>query len=412
MRKFITLLSTLVFVSMLLAACAGEETATSAPATDIPQMTEEPTLDATEEPLGTETVAPTEEGTPGAGIPVTGEDDPSRISNQLDYDVWNQNGEQIGEVNDMILDLDNEMVTYVIVGTGGFLEIGERDILVPWESLMLSTEGGDATGGDQFAFILQSDQEMFENAPDWDVNTLLPPMGEPAADWDAEIRSFWEGGVVPVEPGTDGTATGTAPDATVNPNMTATVGPDTTGTTAAPGTGDGTTADLQGVILATELLGSNITVGADGTVTGTQGLPQDLGTPAAPGTPAAGTAMPDATATLSTDPGTTTTGQVSNATVDDVIVDIDTGDILYIVLNAAFDDGDRWIPVPLTQFLWDAANGAFALDADQTMLQGAPSFVDGQYPDTTMEAWDTEFSTYWQSGGAGGGTGTDATATP
>jgi hypothetical protein len=110
MRKIIILLSTLTLVSLLLVACGAEETSTVVPRTDIPPMTEEPT---TEVPLETETVMPTEEGTPDAGIPVTGEEDPSRLSNQLDYDVWNREGEQIGEVNDMIVDLDNSRVSYV-----------------------------------------------------------------------------------------------------------------------------------------------------------------------------------------------------------------------------------------------------------------------------------------------------------
>ncbi|HSB00215.1 MAG TPA: PRC-barrel domain-containing protein, partial [Anaerolineales bacterium] len=187
MRKITILLSTLVLAAMLLVACGGEESSTGAPSTSIATM-EEPTSAATSTeaaPAGTGTVSPTE-GTPG--VPVTGEENPSRISNQLDYNVWNQDGEQIGEVNDMVLDLDDARVSYVIVGTGGFLELGERDILVPWDSLQLQTEGGDMTGGEQNAFILQTDQDVFANAPDVDVNTILPALGEPAADWDLEIR--------------------------------------------------------------------------------------------------------------------------------------------------------------------------------------------------------------------------------
>jgi hypothetical protein len=103
---------------------------------------------------------------------------------------------------------------------------------------------------------------------------------------------------------------------------------------------------------------------------------------------------------------------VTDATVDDVIVDIDTGDILYIVLNAVFDDGERWVPVPLNQFGWDAANGAFVLNVDQATFASAPSLVDGQYPDTTVEGWDAEFSTFWQDGGTGTDTETEPTATP
>lgn len=419
MRKIMMLLSTLALISMLLVACAGEATETSAPATDFPTL-EEPTVGATEEPVGTATGAATEEGTPVGGIPVTGEEDPSRLSNQLDYNVWNQNGEQIGEVNDMIVDLDNTRISYVIVGTGGFLEIGERDILVPWNSLTLQTEGGDMTGGEQFAFILQADQQLFENALDFDVSTGLPEMGQPAGDWDADLRNYWEGGVVPAgtpatgELGTPATGTGTdtgtgTPDAGTGTTATqGAVGTADANATAQHGTGETVTGELQGVVLASELLGSTVTVGAGGEV-----MPgTDMNTPDATNgntNGAVGTGTPDATnsngnantndAQGTPAAGTDTTGlqgDVTTGTIDDVLVDVNTGDILYIVLNATFPDGDRWIPVPLSQFQWDANNASFVLDTDQAMLNEAPFFPEGQYPSTLEDGWDADYSIYWQ----------------
>src|SRR5688500_11292297 len=125
MRKISIVLTTLVVAAMLLTACGGDETSTTVPGTDVPQVTLEAT--ATEEgPLATETVSATDTTTT-PDVAVTGEEGPARLSNQLDFDVWNQDGEQIGEVNDMILDLDNTRISYVIVGTGGFLEIGEKE---------------------------------------------------------------------------------------------------------------------------------------------------------------------------------------------------------------------------------------------------------------------------------------------
>ena len=69
--------------------------------------------------------------------------------------------------------------------------------------------------------------------------------------------------------------------------------------------------------------------------------------------------------------------------IDDVIVDTESGDLLYFVTNSTFDDGDRWIPIPLSAFQWDAGNEAFILNADAAVLQEAPSFQEGQFPDTT-----------------------------
>jgi sporulation protein YlmC with PRC-barrel domain len=372
MKKISIFLSLLLMVSMLLTACGAEETSTSVPSTNVPPITAEVT-NTGEAPSGTETTA-TADTTTTPEVPVTGGEDPSRVSNQLDFDVWNQDGEQVGEVEDMILDLDNSRIAYVIVGTGGFLELGEKEVLVPWNSLQLQTEPGDTTGG-QNAFVLQTDQDSFNNAPDVDLDAVLPEMGTPAGDWDTDIRNYWESGTLPAT---------AAPDATA--------APETTATAPAEGTVTGT-ADVQGVVLASDVLGSNITLSPGQGEGAGQGTGQSQGQ----ATATAGTDATQATATV--DPGQGSGQGVGNfnGTIDDLIVDIDTGDIRYIVVDAAFDDGERWIPIPLSFFQWDTNNGAFALNVNPAMLQDAPFFQDGQYPDMTVEGWDSDFNSFWQN---------------
>jgi sporulation protein YlmC with PRC-barrel domain len=467
MRKFSILLSILVLAAMVLAACGGEETATNLPSTEVPQITAEVTATATE----AATEVPTDEATGTPGVPVTGELDPARLSNQLDFTVWSQDGEQIGEVDDMVLDLDNTRVAYVVVGTGGFLDLGEREILVPWDSLQLQTGTGDTTGGQQNAFILKDDLDMFRKAPDFDLTANLPQMGQPASDWDVDIRNYWEGGGTGTGQATEpaatsgaGTGTGQATATTAAGGTglaTATTGAGTgaalatatsgagTGAgqataTADTGTGtrEGTTA-LQGVVLASEILGSTVNLSAAGTGTGmgqatepaaTSGAGTGIGqatatagtggtgtgqatatagtggtgTGQATATAGTGTGAGQATATVAT-VGTETDQAPTTATVEDMIVDTDAGDILYVVLNVAFMDAERWIPVPLSMFQWDDSMQGFAFSGDATMLQGAPFFEDGQFPDTTAPDWNSEFDTFWQTSGAGG-SGTDSGA--
>jgi sporulation protein YlmC with PRC-barrel domain len=316
------------------------------------------------------------------GVPVTGEVSPARLSNQLDFDVWNQNGEQIGEVNDMVVDLDNSMISYVIVGVGGFLEIGEKDVLVPWSSLSLETSSGDMTGGKQNAFIFQGDQELFNNAPDIDVSEILPDRGATADDWDADIRKYWETGVVPAT---------AAPEATADPAVTATASPEATAVPETTTIPEGTTGSaLQGVMLASDLLDSDITVGTSGDVEG--GSTVDA--TAMPDSTA--TAIPDVTATAATDAVDTVQENV-NAEIDDAIVAVDTGEIRYIIIDADFDNGERLIPVPLNFLLWHADDDAFSLNLDPAALRDAPSFPDGEYPDMTVDDWGSDFDAYWQN---------------
>jgi sporulation protein YlmC with PRC-barrel domain len=404
-------MSTLLIISLLLAACGAEETSTALPTGDVPPITAEVTMtgEATSE-------TPDVDLTTTPAVPVTGENDPSRLSNLLDFDVWNQNGEQLGEVDDMVLDLDNTNISYVIVGTGGFLDLGEKDILIPWSSLELQTP---VTGGQENAFVLLADNDMLENAPDFDVDANLPGVGQPAENWDVDIRNFWEGGVVP-EATQVGTGSATpAADTTTVPEMTATTttgSATATSSTSSAGTGTGQADKLQGVMLASDLLGSTLTIGNQGGEG--QGVGQATVMPEATATTdTASTAMPDATATASTGTGAgvgTGTGGPTSATIEDAIVDPDTGEILFLVLNSLFDDGERWIPVPLSTLRWDMTNESFLFVANANALQNAPFFEADQFPDTTAEGWDSEFDTFWQNNGGTGTTegGAVATATP
>jgi sporulation protein YlmC with PRC-barrel domain len=48
----------------------------------------------------------------------------------LGKDVYNDAGDKVGEINDLIVTPDKAL-SYAIVGVGGFLGVGERDIAVP-----------------------------------------------------------------------------------------------------------------------------------------------------------------------------------------------------------------------------------------------------------------------------------------
>ena len=383
MRKISVILTTLVLAAMLLVACGAEETSTSGttPSPEVPPVTADTT--ATDDGMSlTETVVPSTDTTTTPEIPLTGEEDPSRITNQLDFTVWNQNGEEIGEVEDMVLDLDNTRVAYVIVGTGGFLELGEREVLVPWNSLEVQSGAGDTTGGESNAFILQSDQEIFNNSPDVDLGAILPEVGQPANDWDAEIRAYWESGVVPSTPDAA---------ATIDPNLTATSAPAEATPEATAGATD-STATLEGVVLASDVLGESIHL-SPGQGQGQESNNSGAGTGQETATPA----TEQATATVDPNQGS---GQgVGNfeGTLDDIIVDIATGDILYLVVSTTLNDDERWIPVPLLFFQWDSENSELLLNVNPAAISDAPFFLEDEFPNTSVEGWSADFDTFWDS---------------
>ena len=48
----------------------------------------------------------------------------------LGKDVYNDTGDKIGEINDLIV-APNKSVSYAIIGVGGFLGVGDHEVAVP-----------------------------------------------------------------------------------------------------------------------------------------------------------------------------------------------------------------------------------------------------------------------------------------
>ena len=91
------------------------------------------------------------------------------VETEMDTDARVADGaetewDDIGEINDIIVTQDGD-VRAVILGVGGFLGMGEKDISVSMDSIKVVQEEGDA--GDRFLVVTTS-KEMLENAPAFD----------------------------------------------------------------------------------------------------------------------------------------------------------------------------------------------------------------------------------------------------
>jgi sporulation protein YlmC with PRC-barrel domain len=64
--------------------------------------------------------------------------------NLLGLDVVNAEGETIGEIDNVVIDADGQ-VRHVIVGVGGFLGLGEKNVALPWDQIVLSADGESVT---------------------------------------------------------------------------------------------------------------------------------------------------------------------------------------------------------------------------------------------------------------------------
>jgi sporulation protein YlmC with PRC-barrel domain len=73
--------------------------------------------------------------------------------------VVNYKGEDLGDVKDIVLDLESGNVAYAVISYGGFLGIGDKYFAVPWDALHLENDD---------KIVLNVDKETMENSPGFD----------------------------------------------------------------------------------------------------------------------------------------------------------------------------------------------------------------------------------------------------
>jgi sporulation protein YlmC with PRC-barrel domain len=81
--------------------------------------------------------------------------------------VYTATDENIGDINDMIFD-DKGAIQAVVVGVGGFLGMGEKDVALPLEKIRLTKDENNA-----LKLTIQASREELENAPAFDKTLFV-----------------------------------------------------------------------------------------------------------------------------------------------------------------------------------------------------------------------------------------------
>jgi hypothetical protein len=79
-------------------------------------------------------------------------------SNFLNHPVYGPKDEKLGKITDLIIDGEGEAVA-VIVGVGGFLGIGEKDVAITFKALTPKTKNGSSY------LTIDVTKEALKNAP-------------------------------------------------------------------------------------------------------------------------------------------------------------------------------------------------------------------------------------------------------
>jgi sporulation protein YlmC with PRC-barrel domain len=120
-----------------------------------------PSVPATKAPdQSSETATPT---TPSESAQFLDEQKPDDwlASTLIDKPAVNSQGETIGDVNDLVTDRNGKVIA-ALIGVGGFLGIGEKDVAVRFEDLKLSRDKND-----NVKVTVNISKDMLASAPDY-----------------------------------------------------------------------------------------------------------------------------------------------------------------------------------------------------------------------------------------------------
>lgn len=98
--------------------------------------------------------------------------------------VRNAAGEDLGKLDELMVDIPSGKIAYAVLSFGGVLGIGNKLFAVPWNALTVDE--------DQKCLILNAEKKTLENAPGFDKDNW-PDMAD--TTWGSEVSRFY--GVTP-----------------------------------------------------------------------------------------------------------------------------------------------------------------------------------------------------------------------
>ncbi|MBC7726097.1 MAG: PRC-barrel domain-containing protein [Microbacteriaceae bacterium] len=100
----------------------------------------------------------------------------------LGNDVYNNEGQDLGDIREFMVDMASGRTEYAVLSFGGVLGMGDKLFAVPWSALTLDTVNE--------RFTLNVSKDSLTDAPGFDKDHW-PAMAD--ATWAAEMRKFYGG---------------------------------------------------------------------------------------------------------------------------------------------------------------------------------------------------------------------------
>jgi sporulation protein YlmC with PRC-barrel domain len=103
--------------------------------------------------------------------------DTDKASGIIGMEVRNRQNEVLGEIKDLVLDINSGKVSYAVLGVGGFLGIREKLIALPPSALQIEK--------DHSFLVLDADKSRIEAAPGF-AATAWPNVDDP------QFNTYWK----------------------------------------------------------------------------------------------------------------------------------------------------------------------------------------------------------------------------
>lgn len=191
-----------VFAPASFAQSATQPDATTAQPMETPSTGEQPAMKpVTPTDQSADAAAPA--GGPGFLSEQT--EDQIAASTYIGQSVYNAKDERIGEINDVIFTKDGS-VEAAVIGVGGFLGIGEKNVAVPLDTIAVAT----VPNSDDLKLTTQETADLLKNAPEFKTRSQVvaernanTPVDTSTTSSTTPTTTAPAGGMTPADPATN-----------------------------------------------------------------------------------------------------------------------------------------------------------------------------------------------------------------
>jgi sporulation protein YlmC with PRC-barrel domain len=112
-----------------------------------------------------------------------------KVRDMIGLRVYNASDENLGKIEDLVMDPSAGKIRYAVLSFGGFLGMGDKLFAVPWEELKLVPKGTTSAGtAKEDHYALDISKDALKSAPGFDKQSW-PDFAD--RNWSTNIDKFY-----------------------------------------------------------------------------------------------------------------------------------------------------------------------------------------------------------------------------